>query len=94
VFLHAGALAVGGALLPASAFAQQITTTDLGGGVFLLQGRGGNVIAMAGPDKERREGVPVDQDQGGLMIDGGRAVNADALLRQSNVRPAPPASTR
>jgi cyclase len=80
-FLHAGAAVVGGALLPAySAGAQQvaarISTTDLGG-VTLLQGAGCNVIAMAGAEKERRQGVP---DQGALMIDGGLAANADALL--------------
>jgi glyoxylase-like metal-dependent hydrolase (beta-lactamase superfamily II) len=40
--------------------------TDLGGAT-LLQGAGCNVIAMAGPD-------------GALMIDGGRAVNAEALI--------------
>ena len=61
---------LGGALIPASASAQQasarITTTDLGG-VFLLQGAGCNVLATTG-----LEGV--------LMIDGGLAANADALL--------------
>jgi cyclase len=70
-FLQAGAAAVGSALLPAySASAQQvvprISTTDLGG-VTLLQGAGCNVIAMPGKD-------------GALMIDGGLAANADALL--------------
>ena len=53
-----------------SASAQQISprisTTDLGG-VTLLQGAGCNVIAMPGKD-------------GALMIDGGLAANADALL--------------
>jgi cyclase len=44
-----------------------ITTTDLGG-LFLFQSAGGNVIAMRGED-------------GALMIDGGLAANADALLR-------------
>ncbi len=44
----------------------------------MLQGAGCNVIAMPGP-KERRQGVPVDGD-GALMIDGGLAANADALL--------------
>jgi cyclase len=55
---------------PIAAFAQQaaprITTTSLGG-VTLLQGAGCNVIAMPGPE-------------GALMIDGGLAANADALL--------------
>jgi glyoxylase-like metal-dependent hydrolase (beta-lactamase superfamily II) len=46
--------------------ATRIATTDLGG-VTLLQGAGCNVIAMPGPD-------------GALMIDGGLAANADALL--------------
>jgi len=75
----AGALSIGGALigtggglLPASgARAQQapaaITTTDLGG-LALLQGAGCNVIAVPG-------------DDGALMVDGGLAANADALLR-------------
>jgi glyoxylase-like metal-dependent hydrolase (beta-lactamase superfamily II) len=55
-------------LLPASARAQpaKITTTDLGGAT-LLQGAGCNVIALPGPD-------------GALMIDGGLAANADAVL--------------
>ena len=60
-----------GALLPAHiAFAGQaparITTTDLGGAT-LLQGAGCNVIAVRG-------------DAGALMIDGGLAANADALV--------------
>jgi glyoxylase-like metal-dependent hydrolase (beta-lactamase superfamily II) len=57
-------------LLPAPGeggqLAQRISTTDLGG-VTLLQGAGCNVIAMPGTD-------------GALMIDGGLAANADALL--------------
>ena len=80
-FLHASAAALGGALLPVpclaealgeggSASAQQvsarISTADLGG-VTLLQGAGCNVITMAGAD-------------GALMIDGGRAADAEALL--------------
>jgi len=67
------AAAVGGALIPAAAFAEafaqtapRITTTDLGGAT-LLQGAGCNVVAMPGPD-------------GALMVDGGLAANADALL--------------
>jgi glyoxylase-like metal-dependent hydrolase (beta-lactamase superfamily II) len=44
----------------------RISTTDLGGAT-LLQGAGGNVIALPGPD-------------GALMIDGGLKANADALL--------------
>jgi glyoxylase-like metal-dependent hydrolase (beta-lactamase superfamily II) len=69
------ATALGGALLPwnpaspgYSLFAQspRITTTDLGGAT-LLQGAGCNVVALPGPE-------------GALMIDGGRAANADALL--------------
>ena len=70
-FLTAGAAALGSALLPAyPASARQsaarILATDLGGAT-LLQGAGCNVMAMRGPD-------------GALMIDGGRAANADALL--------------
>ena len=70
-FLQTSAAAFGYALvdagLQARAIAQTpITTTDLGG-VSLLQGAGCNVLALAGPD-------------GALMIDGGLAANADALL--------------
>ena len=62
---------LGGVLLPESSVsarqaAARITTTDLGGAT-LLQGAGCNVIAL--PGKE-----------GALMIDGGLAANADALL--------------
>jgi glyoxylase-like metal-dependent hydrolase (beta-lactamase superfamily II) len=52
-----------------AAFAQtapRLSATDLGGAT-LLQGAGGNVVAIPGPD-------------GALMIDGGRAADADALL--------------
>jgi len=70
-FLSASAAAVGAALIPADlAGAQQaaprISTTDFGGAT-LLQGAGCNVIALPGND-------------GALMIDGGKAANADALL--------------
>ncbi len=66
-FLQVSAAAVGGALLPGLSFAQPtISTTDLGGAT-LLQGAGCNVVALPGPD-------------GALMIDGGLAANADALL--------------
>jgi glyoxylase-like metal-dependent hydrolase (beta-lactamase superfamily II) len=67
--LQTGAAALSGALLPASSRAQnapRISTTDLGGAT-LFQGAGGNVIAIPGPD-------------GALMIDGGRAASAEALL--------------
>jgi len=65
---------LGSALVPAyPASAQQrqaatprITTTDLGGAT-LIQGAGCNVIAMPG-------------ESGALMVDGGLAANADALL--------------
>ena len=61
------AAAFGGALLPAMSFAQtKISTIDLGGAA-LLQGAGCNVVALPGPD-------------GALMVDGGLAANADALL--------------
>jgi glyoxylase-like metal-dependent hydrolase (beta-lactamase superfamily II) len=71
--LHAGAVALALPLLRplalrAQAAAASITTTDLGGGLFLFQGAGCNVVALRGPD-------------GALMIDGGLAENADALLR-------------
>jgi glyoxylase-like metal-dependent hydrolase (beta-lactamase superfamily II) len=64
-------MALGAALFPALAARSQqaaITTTDLGGGAFLLQGAGCNVLALR-------------SDDGALMIDGGLAANAEALLR-------------
>jgi glyoxylase-like metal-dependent hydrolase (beta-lactamase superfamily II) len=72
-FLGVGAATLGGALLPALAARAQaggaaITTTDLGGGLFLLGGAGCNVLALRG-------------DDGALLVDGGLAANADALLR-------------
>jgi glyoxylase-like metal-dependent hydrolase (beta-lactamase superfamily II) len=81
-FLRTGAAALGGVfaagpaarlstVIAAEAQTRQqvsarISATDLGG-VTLLQGAGCNVIAMPGKD-------------GALMIDGGLAANADALL--------------
>jgi cyclase len=69
----ARASSLGGALLPlltarAQPPAADITATDLGGGLWLLQGAGCNVLALHG-------------DDGALMIDGGLAANVDALLR-------------
>lgn len=64
-------MTLGAALFPSFAARSQqpsITTTDLGGGAFLLQGAGCNVLALRG-------------DEGALMIDGGLAANAEALLR-------------
>src|SRR5262245_24681190 len=46
----------------------KITSTDLGGGLFLFQGAGCNVVALR-------------SDDGALMIDGGLAANAEALLK-------------
>jgi glyoxylase-like metal-dependent hydrolase (beta-lactamase superfamily II) len=74
-FLYAGAAAVGATLVEAnlqvrlwaqSAPLARITTTDLGGAT-LIQGAGGNVVAVPGPD-------------GALLIDGGLRANVDALL--------------
>ena len=67
-FVQVGASAFASALLsPSFATAQtRITATDLGGAT-LFQGAGCNVVALPGPD-------------GALMIDGGLAANADALL--------------
>jgi cyclase len=73
-FLSIGATALGAALVTVRAgrlqaagqTAQRITTTELGGAT-LLQGAGCNVIALPGPE-------------GALLIDGGRAANAEALL--------------
>ena len=72
-FFGAGGAALGGALWPAlplwsQAGSAQITTTDLGGGLFLLGGAGCNVLALRGDDNA-------------LMVDGGMAANAEALLR-------------
>jgi cyclase len=68
----AGAIALGAGLLPshaarAQASAAQITTTDVAG-LKLFRGAGSNVLALHGPD-------------GALMVDGGLAANAAALLR-------------
>jgi glyoxylase-like metal-dependent hydrolase (beta-lactamase superfamily II) len=64
-------LALGGTLLPplvrAQAASANIATAELDG-AFLFQGAGCNVVALRGAD-------------GALMIDGGLAANADALLR-------------
>ena len=66
-FLQSGVIALGGAFVPASLAAQtRIATIDLSGAT-LFQGAGGNVIALTGPD-------------GALMIDGGLAAHADALI--------------
>src|SRR5919108_536067 len=67
-----GAASLGGALVRGYAarapqISPRISATDLGG-LTLFQGAGCNVIAMRGED-------------GALMIDGGLAANADALLR-------------
>ena len=67
-FLSVGTSVLGSALLPSSAGAQgaRLTTTDVGGAT-LLQGAGCNVVALPGPE-------------GALMIDGGLAASAEALL--------------
>jgi cyclase len=71
--LHiAGAASLGGAVMRGYAVgtaqtSPQISATDLAG-LNLFQGAGCNVVAMRGED-------------GALMIDGGLAANADALLR-------------
>jgi glyoxylase-like metal-dependent hydrolase (beta-lactamase superfamily II) len=65
----AGAASLASVLSPLGAVAQtavDITTTDLGE-LYVFQGAGCNVVAMPG-------------DDGALMIDGGLARNADALL--------------
>src|SRR4051812_3476579 len=67
----AAATSLGGTLARGYAVGTQISpkisATDLGG-LTLLQGAGCNVIAMRGK-------------AGALMIDGGLAANADALLK-------------
>jgi cyclase len=72
-FIGASAGIFGGALFPglvsrAQQSAAQITTTDLGGGLFLFGGAGCNVLALRG-------------DDGALLVDGGIAANAEPLLR-------------
>ena len=72
-FIGASAGFFGGALFPRLALraqqaAAQITTTDLGGGLFMLGGAGCNVLALRG-------------DDGALLVDGGFAANAESLLR-------------
>jgi cyclase len=66
LYLSAAALVEAGLQTRLHAQAPRITTIDLGGAT-LLQGAGGNVIVLPGPE-------------GALMIDGGRASNANALL--------------
>ena len=67
------ALALGGALLlrPRTGFGQAgaaaLEVTDLSNGLFVVQGAGCNVVALRGPD-------------GALMVDGGLAANARALV--------------
>src|SRR5678815_3243304 len=67
-FLRSGAAALGALLASrfANAQAARIATTDLGG-AWLFQGAGGNVVALPG-------------SEGALMIDGGRAANAQELI--------------
>ena len=69
--MGAGAASLAGALVPmltarGQSVAAKITTTDVNG-LKLFQGAGCNVLAMHGGD-------------GALMIDGGLAANAEALL--------------
>jgi glyoxylase-like metal-dependent hydrolase (beta-lactamase superfamily II) len=81
--LRAGVASLGAALLPTigaraqqsepapsprNAAAADIPATDLGGGLVLLRAPGCNVLALHG-------------DDGALMVDGGPAASADALLR-------------
>jgi cyclase len=61
-------LQIAGAALVLPQTPSRISSTDLGGGLTLFQGAGCNVVAMRGKD-------------GALMIDGGLAANADALLK-------------
>jgi cyclase len=71
-FLRAGfgCVLTGGYAAGAPQTSSRITTIDLDGahGLTVFQGAGCNVVAMHGED-------------GALMIDGGLAANADALLR-------------
>jgi glyoxylase-like metal-dependent hydrolase (beta-lactamase superfamily II) len=68
-FLQTAAATLGASVIPARfarAQAARITVTDLGG-AWLFQGAGGNVVGLPG-------------SEGAVMIDGGRAANADALI--------------
>ena len=56
-------------MLAARAQSAPITTTDLGGGLFLFGGAGCNVLGLRG-------------DDGALLVDGGLAGSAEALLRE------------
>jgi len=72
-FIGASAGIFSSALIPGLALraqqtGAQITTTDLGGGLYLFGGAGCNVLALRG-------------DDGALLVDGGLAANAEALLR-------------
>ena len=58
-------------LVSAHQLSPRITTVDVGGAT-LFEGAGCNVIALPGPD-------------GALMIDGGLAANAEALLYMAGV---------
>ena len=66
--LRAGAASLGVALIPAFARSQDTISTTKLGDLVLLQVAGSNVLALHGVD-------------GALMIDGGPAASADALLR-------------
>src|SRR5258706_16308083 len=68
-FLRAGlgSVLMGRYAVAALQSSPKISATDLGG-LTLFQGAGCNVIAMRG-------------EEGALMIDGGLAANADALLK-------------
>jgi glyoxylase-like metal-dependent hydrolase (beta-lactamase superfamily II) len=75
-FIGTGAAALGGTVFPVLAGRAQpataeIATTDLGSGLFVFAGAGCNVVALRGPSG----------NDGALLIDGGLAANADALLR-------------
>jgi glyoxylase-like metal-dependent hydrolase (beta-lactamase superfamily II) len=76
--LRSGALALGGALLPALRAGSQptgaavLSATELAGGLFLVQGAGCNVVALRGGDEAG----------GALMVDGGLAANARGLVQQ------------
>ncbi len=73
-FLQAGVQALGAASLGAiaqpaqAARAPRIVATQLAPGMTLLDGAGCNVVAVSGPD-------------GSLLVDGGYAENAKALLK-------------
>jgi glyoxylase-like metal-dependent hydrolase (beta-lactamase superfamily II) len=75
-FLKTAALSAAGATLAGAPFGSpaapkaNLVTQDLGGGLSLISGGGGNVLVFASPE-------------GPLLVDGGHAASSAALLKQA-----------